>query len=644
MDLLWELKDLRNKIKLAVGMEKSKLQNRYINRCRKLKTKMLEGSDPKKVWHLTRKKEKPIKIEKEGSVVEQANELVELFKTKFCRVTLTEHKPNLERATLEHREAINSAKHWGFKYVTPFQVLERIKSMKTKRSAGPDEVPSFFLKKIARGISDNVARLINMMICRGSYPSRLGSCKIRPCYKGRGLENHLENYRPIGIKSALAKLIDSILFGDQLTGHLENHLTPNIFAYRSGIGTEEAVMRIRETIVQEVGKKHKVALISWDVKRAFEDLPHGMILAALKNMGADHTVLSLYRSYLVSQSYYVQIGDAKSQQWMSDHRGLSQGSHIAGPTYNLSTLGHTNKDDMEVSTRYSDDDTEIVSAESIAQLRVNVRNALQEKKRRVENTGLTLQPDKTKILEINCKLGRIQFDEAEILPVKSMKHLGSWLQSDLKPRLHVERVCGIIRGAAARIKALGDVPPRMKLPTYYAWAQSAVTYNAGAYLPYTNQKQLKRIQVGLNNALRAAANAPNKVRDASGKLKYRSAAKLRKKFGVPSVEQLRKLCICKWTWKVRERLEEEQRNLIESKPIVTRNRTDLRLSICRGLESRSINNMCRKMWTEMPLGIKKENNPRKARRLIKNFVFDRGRKSHPLGATGQPTHEVRGPK
>ena len=88
--------------------------------------------------------------------------------------------------------------------------------------------------------------------------------------------------------------------------------------------------------------------------------------------------MNICRSYFHSQVYYVQIGASKSSLWKAGDRGIAQGSHIAGPSYNISTLGHTLNENIDLYNRYSDDDTEIVVAVATEEPKTKVKRALKE--------------------------------------------------------------------------------------------------------------------------------------------------------------------------------------------------------------------------------------------------------------------------
>ena len=122
-----------------------------------------------------------------------------------------------------------------------------------------------------------------------------------------------------------------MLFGDMLAASLERVLTPNLFSYRISMGTEDAILRIREGIIREGHEGKEIAIISWDIKGTFEDLPHGSVLKLISNSGASVRKMDVIKSYLRSQASYVQVGEAKSEIIKNRARGIGQGTDIAGP-------------------------------------------------------------------------------------------------------------------------------------------------------------------------------------------------------------------------------------------------------------------------------------------------------------------------
>ena len=135
---------------------------------------------------------------------------------------------------------------------------------------GPYGISPVFMKNIVNGTSVNIANSINMIVASGNYPKSLGLGRIKPVFKGKGSSLNMVSYRLILVKNALAKIVDGILFGNILNTSIERNLTPNIFAYRSSMGTGDAILRIREKIISESLKGNKIVVVAWDIKRAFE--------------------------------------------------------------------------------------------------------------------------------------------------------------------------------------------------------------------------------------------------------------------------------------------------------------------------------------------------------------------------------------
>ena len=189
----------------------------------------------------------------------------------------------------------------------------------------------------------------------------------------------MSSYRPILVKNTLAKIVDGILFGNQLNATIERNLSANIFAYRTSLSTEDAVIRIRETIIAEIQKGNKVAVVAWDIKKAFEELPHNLVLDSIARTGASVSSMNIIRTYLVAQASYVQVGEAKSRTISNMSRGLGQGTHLAGPVFNLATMRTTAASRIEFSTKYSDDDVEIVVARTDHQLKKKLDEVLCDK-------------------------------------------------------------------------------------------------------------------------------------------------------------------------------------------------------------------------------------------------------------------------
>ena len=261
-----QLVELRRKIKNATANDKRKLQNKYINSCRRAKIIAQNEGNQVNVWARIKKTKDRITLLKDDECVDDPLSVATLFQQKFSNTTTPVNDACLAEAVSEHERLIAKQTSWKFKFVTPNEVKEIIDSWPNKRTEGPDGIAVGFLKKLANGVSNNLAQLINMIISRKSYPQALARARIIPCYKRTGLKSNIDNYRPICIKGSLAKVVDKVLFGRQMSLEVDKHMTGNIYGYRTSLGTQDAVINVREKIIESIALNKKVALISWDIR------------------------------------------------------------------------------------------------------------------------------------------------------------------------------------------------------------------------------------------------------------------------------------------------------------------------------------------------------------------------------------------
>ena len=89
-----------------------------------------------------------------------------------------------------------------------------------------------------------------------TYPSSLKNADITPIHKEK--ENILKkNYRPISILPILSKIYEGIM-NEQMTSYIGKYLSPYIFGYRKGHGTQHCLLAMIEMWRKALDKK-KVA-------------------------------------------------------------------------------------------------------------------------------------------------------------------------------------------------------------------------------------------------------------------------------------------------------------------------------------------------------------------------------------------------
>lgn len=95
--------------------------------------------------------------------------------------------------------------------ITELDILNIINKLDGNRTNSPDGIPAIFYMNTANSISKPLSLIFNKSLSEMSYPDRWKTSLISPIHKS-GDKDNIENYRPISILSALAKIFDKLIY------------------------------------------------------------------------------------------------------------------------------------------------------------------------------------------------------------------------------------------------------------------------------------------------------------------------------------------------------------------------------------------------------------------------------------------------
>ena len=100
-------------------------------------------------------------------------------------------------------------------------------------------------------------------------------------------------------------------------------------AFRRGYSCQSILLKFIEDAKQALEDKNIVGALFMDLSKAFDCLPHGLLIAKLRAYGLTLHACELVASYLSDRRQRVKIGNSRSQ-WKCLEKGVPQGS-ILGP-------------------------------------------------------------------------------------------------------------------------------------------------------------------------------------------------------------------------------------------------------------------------------------------------------------------------
>ena len=129
------------------------------------------------------------------------------------------------------------------------------------------------------------------------------------------------------------------------------------FGFRSGSSTLCALLYLDDHITRILDDQTTVGaiVISYDLSKAFDKLPHEKILQRLCDLEFPHSFIEWVTSYLEQRQQYVRIGVHNSQP-TNITSGVPQGS-ILGPLFFVTTVGSYINESNGCVIKYADDTT-----------------------------------------------------------------------------------------------------------------------------------------------------------------------------------------------------------------------------------------------------------------------------------------------
>ena len=138
---------------------------------------------------------------------------------------------------------------------------------------------------------------------------------------------------PVNIITTFAKIFESII-ADQVGTYMNNHLSRMLGAYKEGHGCAQLLTLAVDSWKWCLDDGLAVGILLMDLSKAFDAIPHDLLISKLHSYGFSKGACQMLLSYLTHRQQRVKLKDVRSE-WKITNRGIPQGSCLGPLIFNI---------------------------------------------------------------------------------------------------------------------------------------------------------------------------------------------------------------------------------------------------------------------------------------------------------------------
>ena len=398
---------------------------------------------------------------------------------------------------------------FSFNEVTTRDVWLQLKRLDGSKSTGVDQIPPKLVSLASDELAVPLTNAINCSIRNFIFPQNAKTAAVCPLDKCEPIRTAERNYRPVSVLNTFSKIFEKIL-KEQLSPFLDKTLSIFIAAYRTAYSTQHVLIKLVEEWKSKLDNNFIVGSVLMDLSKAFDCIPHDLIIAKLHAYGFDENALVLVYSYLKKRKQSVRINNVYSsfQEIVS---GVPQGS-VLGPilfNFYINDLFFFIK--QATMYNYADDNTLAFFSKSLPDLVKVLENEANNALSWLERNEMIANPDKFHALfvkkdQTDTSGINLDFQGHSIKSEETVKLLGVTLDYKLNFDPHISNLC---KKAAAQLNVL------KRLKSFIGFAEKEVlvqsfVYSNFNYCPlvwyFSSSKSVQKIERIQERALRFLYN------------------------------------------------------------------------------------------------------------------------------------------
>ena len=294
----------------------------------------------------------------------------------------------------------------GFNPVSTLELFNIINKTKNDKAPGYDNFSPIICKKIMAFFPETLVAIMNACLRLSYFPYvwKISVVKIIP-KPGRPTYDKSSSYRPIGLLPILAKALEAVM-ANRIKSHLEANCPLSVYQYgfMQCRSTEHALLKLKTKIETNLKNKELVALVSLDIKGAFNNAWPPGIIKQLIDMAIPTYMIKLMINYMDDRRVITNYSGVFGSK--STNKGTVQGSILGPLLWNIVIDGFLKNrfpPNMHIQA-YADDITAVVVSKKPDDLAISIKQLLTMATSWCNENKLTLASEKTTVVPISRKI------------------------------------------------------------------------------------------------------------------------------------------------------------------------------------------------------------------------------------------------